>query len=161
MRNLSTILLAAAGAAMCIAANAESLPKSGSFDIHTGWKVTGEAFEVAEKRTQGHGSAIGTTFNDAGSGPLHFGPASCFYTFFLAEGAVKNQGFCTFGDPDGDRLFTQFSGANATDGTAGTNTILGGTGKYAGIQGKGTWKSKDNGPNGQHVTTQHFEYRLP
>jgi hypothetical protein len=62
-------------------------------DIHTGWKITGEAIEVADKRMQGHGTAIGTSFNDRGSGPLHGGPATCFYTFFAAEGDVKNKVF--------------------------------------------------------------------
>ncbi|MSQ60627.1 MAG: hypothetical protein EXR36_13540 [Betaproteobacteria bacterium] len=113
--------------------------------------------DVADKHMQGHGTAIGTSFNDKGSGPLHQGPATCFYTFFVANGAPKNKGFCTFGDEDGDRLFTDWHG----NGAEGVNSIVGGTGKYAGIQGSGTWKSRDVGPNGQHLTTQRFEYRLP
>lgn len=148
-------------ATFCTASGAQQLAKSGSISIHTGWKVTGEALEVADKRMQGHGSAVGTSFNDKGSGPLHVGPATCFYTFFAAEGGVKNKGFCAFGDADGDRIFTDWHGANAGEGTEGVNMIVGGTGKYAGIQGNGTWKSKDVGPNGQHYTTQRFDYRLP
>jgi hypothetical protein len=148
-------------AGFCAAASAQQLPKSGTINLHTGWKVAGEVVEVSDKKFQGHGSAIGTSFNDAGSGPMHGGPASCFYTFFASDNGVKNKGFCAFGDTDGDRLFTDWHGANAAEGTEGTNVIVGGTGKYAGIQGKGSWKSKDTGPNGQHLTTQRFEYRLP
>lgn len=156
-----TVLLALSSAFACAGVNAQQLPKSGTISIHTGWKVTGEAIEVADKSMQGHGSAVGTSFNDNGSGPLHAGPATCFYTFFATDGGVKNKGFCTFGDQDGDRIFTDWYGANASEGTAGVNTIVGGTGKYAGIQGSGMWKSKDVGPNGQHLTTQRFDYRLP
>jgi len=146
---------------VCTATRADQIPKSGSFDTETGWKATGEAFEVGEKRLQGGGNVVGTIFNIKGSGPLHAGPASCFYTFFLMDGAVKNKGYCAFGDVDGDKIYTDFHGGSATVGTEGINNIVGGTGKYTGIQGSGTWISKDSGPNGQHVTFQHWEYRLP
>ena len=149
-----TILLSAL---VSMSASADPLAKSGVINLHTGWKVTGEFIEVAGKHMQGHGTAMGTSFNDAGSGPLHEGPATCFFTVFVADGKVQNKGYCAFGDADGDRLFTDWRGV----GTEGINNIAGGTGKYAGIQGNGTWKSRDTGPNGQHVTTQRFEYRLP
>ena len=143
------------------ALGAQQLPKSGSFDTQTGWKATGDAFEVADKRMLGGGSVMGMIFNLKGSGPLHAGPATCFYTFSVVEGSVKNKGYCAFGDADGDLIFTYFHGANATEGTEGINNIVGGTGKYTGIQGSGTWKSKDVGTKGHHYTRQHFEYRLP
>jgi len=156
---LSCATIALAGQ-VCIA---QQLQRSGTITIHTGWKVTAEAIELAEKKVQGHGTAIGTSFNDKGSGPLHQGPATCFFTFFVVDGVPRNKGYCAFGDAEGDRLFTDWQGGPAKDGegTEGINTIVGGTGKYAGIQGTGSWKSKDVGPNGQHVTMQRFEYRLP
>lgn len=154
---IAVFIVGGSFAIFCDATGAQQLPKSGSINIHTGWKVTGEALEVAEKRMQGHGTGIGTSFNDKGSGPLHAGPATCFYTFFAVEGGVKNKGYCAFGDADGDRIFTDWHG----EGTEGINMIVGGTGKYAGIQGSGPWKSKDVGPNGQLYTTQRFDYRLP
>lgn len=144
-------------ATLCTVANAQQLPKSGSFDTHTGWKDTGDAFEVAEKCMMGGGNVIGMIFNVKGSGPIHTGPATCFYTFFVVEGSAKNKGFCSFGDADGDRIFTDWHG----EGTEGINMIVGGTGKYAGIQGSGPWKSKEVGPSGQLYTTQRFDYRLP
>ena len=161
MRTHVNVLPAVSCTICCVAAEAQQLPKSGVINIHTGWKISGEVIEVAEKCVQGHGTAIGTSFNDSGSGPLHTGPTTCFYTFFAADGGARNKGFCAFGDADGDRIFVDWQGANASEGTEGANTIVGGTGKYSGIQGKGSWKSRDTGPNGQHLTTQHFEYRLP
>src|SRR5262245_15702391 len=50
---------------------AQGLPKTGSISWHTGWRSVGEAWEVAKGRVEGHGSVIGTSFNDKGSGPLH------------------------------------------------------------------------------------------
>ena len=117
--------------------------------------------EVAAKQMQGHGGVVGTSFNDKGSGPLHAGPATCFYTFFATESGTKNKGYCAFGDPDGDRIFTDWHGTQSGADSEGVNQIAGGTGKYAGIQGSGPWKCKDTGPNGQPFCTQRFDYRLP
>jgi hypothetical protein len=141
--------------------NAQQLPKSGSINIHTGLREVGEAKNVAEKQMQGHGSVIGTSFNDKGSGPLHGGPALCFYTFFVADNGVKNKGYCAFGDADGDRIFTDWHGNAVADGTEGTNNIVSGTGKYAGIQGSGPWKCRNAGPSGDLSCTQRLDYRLP
>jgi len=114
---------------LCTSASAQQLPKSGNISFHTGWKDNSVAIQVADKRWQGQGMVTGATFNDKGAGPLHLGPANCSYTFFAIEGNVKNMGFCAFGDGDGDRIFSQFTGAGKPDGEAsGTNEITGGTG---------------------------------
>lgn len=148
-------------AMFCTATGAQQLPKSGSISWHTGWKVTGDAVTVADKHMQGHGSVVGVTFNDKGAGPLHLGPAECFYTFFVADGKGRNQGYCAFGDADGDRIFTQFTGNLSPDGDSGTNEIAGGTGKYVGIQGSGPWKCKAADTNGALQCAQRLDYRLP
>lgn len=146
---------------LCAAAGAQQLPKSGSINFHTGWKITGEAITPAEKHMLGHGVVSGATFNDKGSGPLHLGPANCFYTFLVIDDRGKNKGSCAFGDADGDRIFTNFTGTLSPDGDSGTNEIAGGTGKYAGIQGSGPWKCKGAGANGEHQCAQRLDYRLP
>ena len=148
-------------AVVCTAAGAQQLPKSGSINFHTGWKLTGEAITPADKHMLGHGSAVGTTFNDKGNGPLHLGGADCFYSFLVIDGVGKNKGSCSFGDADGDRIFTNFTGNLSPDGDSGTNEIAGGTGKYAGIQGSGPWKCKGAGNNGELQCAQRLDYRLP
>ena len=142
---------------------AEELPKSGSISIHTGWKVVPESIDMGSKIMQGHGSVVGVSFNDKGSGPLHGGPAICFFTFFARDGGDVSKGYCAFGDVDGDKIFTDWEGKN--DGTVnqGINRIAGGTGKYKGITGSGPWKVWDTGAiaaGGSHVT-QRFDYKLP
>ena len=150
-------------ATLCTAAGAQQLPKSGSISWHTGWKFVGEVMTVADKHLQGHGTVVGTTFNDKGSGPLHLGPADCFIALSLIDGKGNNLGYCAFGDADGDRIFTEFTGKlglpNGYD--EGTNVISGGTGKYAGIQGSGPWKCKGAGANGEIQCAQRLDYRLP
>jgi hypothetical protein len=73
-----------------------------------------------------------------------------------------NKGFCAFGDTDGDRIFTEFTGNFTPEaGGTGTNEIVGGTGKYAGIEGSGPWKCKPSGGNGEVQCAQRLDYRLP
>lgn len=162
MRKLVTVIGTGFSALLlCGGVLAQQLPKSGSISVHTGWKSSPEAVEVAEKRFQGHGSVIGITFNDKGSGPLHGGPATCFFVFFASDSGTRNKGYCAFGDEDGDRLFTDWQGALTAEGGQGVNEIVGGTGKYAGIQGSGPWKCKNPAASGNLHCTQQFNYRLP
>ena len=162
-KGITIIVTGILSATFCIATSAQQLPKSGSINWHTGWKLVAEALPVADKTMQGHGTVVGVTFNDKGAGPLHLGPAECFFTFFVIDGKGKNLGFCAFGDADGDRIFTEFSGKlglpNGYD--EGTNVIAGGTGKYDGIQGSGPWKCKSAGSNGEAQCAQRLDYRLP
>ena len=138
-------------------AYAQDLGKSGTINIHTGWKLSPEVFEAPEKHSVGHGSVVGVNFNDKGSGPLHNGPAVCVFTFLASENSSKNKGYCAFGDADGDRIFTDWDG-NAVEGT---NHIAGGTGKYKGITGSGPWKCWDTPTPGAFHCTQRFDYRFP
>jgi hypothetical protein len=94
-------------AAFCSSVAAQQLPKSGSVSVHSGYWAVGESVNVAEKTVQGHGNNRGITFNDKGSGPLHLGPTDCFYTFSTIADQTKVKGYCTFGDTDGDRIFTE------------------------------------------------------
>lgn len=104
----------------------------------------------------------GVTFNDGGSGALHQGPAHCFESYAVVEGRGRNKGFCAFGDRDGDRIFTEFTGTfDAQEGGTGTNTITGGSGKYAGIQGSGPWRCKASVTQGEFHCNQRLDYRLP
>ena len=151
-----------AAAAFAVTASAQGLPKSGTIRWHTAYMVVGEAQTVAEGHVQGHGDAMGVTYNDSGSGPLHQGPVSCFYTFFMINGRGDNQGYCSFGDADGDRIFTAFTGkVGAPEGDMGTNVIVGGTGKYEGITGRGPWACKYTGTAGAIHCRQSLNYRLP
>lgn len=144
---------------------AEALPKTGVISVHSGYTAIAEQFTLAEKpqkHVQGHGTDRGVTFNDKGSGPLHLGPTGCVYTYYAIGDSSKNQGYCGFGDPDGDRIFTTFTGKGTPEGDfGGMHDIQGGTGKYAGITGTVAWKCRFAGANGEFQCTQRFDYKLP
>ena len=161
---MSRLLILVAGLTIGLAmpAIAADLAKTGSLDIRTGWKAIGEVTQVAEKHTLAAGKVWGVSFNAAGSGPLHMGPAVCTYQAEGIEGTGVTQGRCAWSDPDGDRIFSEYSGKfTPTSAAAGSSTITSGTGKYAGIQGNGPFTCKVlNAANGQSVCEQHFDYRL-
>jgi len=124
-------------AALCGVGSAEQLPKSGQFAIHSAWKSIGETTPAADGRVYGFGSFWGVTYNDKGAGPLHSGPVVCPYTLEMVKDSGSARGQCSWSDRDGDRIFTDWTGAIAPGGQLeGLNHITGGTGKYAGIQGK-------------------------
>lgn len=158
---VTAVTIGVAAAMMSAPAGAQQLPKTGSISFHTGWKYVADVVNATDKHVVGKGNVTGITFNDKGSGPLHLGPANCFEAFIIVEGKGRDKGFCAFGDPDGDRVFTDFTGTFGPDGGNGTNEIVGGTGKYAGIQGSGPWKCKGSGNNGELQCTQRLDYRLP
>ena len=162
MKTVTMLVFSIAAAAFCFIASAQDLPKSGSFTVHGGWKSIGETTQAAEGRTYGFGSFWGVNFNDKGYGPLHSGPVVCPYTLEILDGTLTAQGQCSWSDVDGDRIFTDWSGSLPPGGQFdGLNKITGGTGKYAGIQGKAPFQCTALNANGQWKCTQQFEYRLP
>ncbi len=139
-----------------------ALAESGTVNWHSGLQETLVVVTVAEGHMQGTGKATGITYNDAGSGSLHQGAANCFYSFDLIDGAGEGQGYCTWSDADGDRIFTKFDGMlGVPEGNNGTNYITGGTGKYVGITGKGPWACGYAGTNGELYCNQRLDYELP
>jgi hypothetical protein len=84
----------AVSSAMPAVAQNSPLPSSGTFKVHSGWKGIGETTKFGDNRNFGSGNFYGVTFNDAGSGPLHVGPAVCAYTLDTVDGAGTLQGAC-------------------------------------------------------------------
>jgi hypothetical protein len=129
-------------------ADGHALPKKGTINYVTGFQFN---MDSSEPQSGGWnimmGKAIGATFNVDGSGPLHEGRALCAATMVMSESVNTFNGNCYFGDKDGDRIFTNFKGSPITN--SGENIIIGGTGKYTGISGKGPWECDGSKP-GDH-----------
>jgi len=138
-------------------ADGHGMPKSGKFSFHTGWKCDFNMKTLGENHIQGFGSCSGVTFNDAGKGALHNGAGNCYATIEMKDNVGNQSGFCNWSDQSGDMLFTSFIG----NGVNGTNTITGGTGKYAGISGSGPWKCTNVGKGGENFCNQSLTYQLP
>ena len=141
---------------------AADLPRSGKFNIHSGWKGVGETNQVADNHMFWYGGYWGVTYNDAGEGLLHMGGVLCTAVTESISGKTSGKGLCAWGDADGDRIFTDWSGADTPVGEfSGLNKITGGTGKFAGVQGTAPFQCRFLNASGQGTCKQQFEYRLP
>ena len=90
------------------------------------------------------------------------------FTMDLIKGAGTFQGYTQTTYPDGSTITAKFEGKSTgggagTTGTAtsaGTWTYVKGTGKFQGVQGRGTFKSYVLGPS-QFYSDNEGEYTLP
>jgi hypothetical protein len=157
-------MAAVAALALAMPAIAADLPQSGTIKIHSTFKSNPQGVEVGKNHVMGSFIGWAVTYNDAGSGPLHMGAAMCTSSFDDINGSADyDGGRCAWGDAGGaDKFFIVWSGKGTDNvGGQGTGTITGGTGKYAGIQGKMAWQCKEVEPSQNlYACTQQFDYQL-
>lgn len=154
-------VVAAAFAMLGLSANlsAENLPKSGIISINSIFK--GDA-PIKFNDAYSHYTSIGVTFNETGSGLLHMGKVACAYGNFTHKEINKGTGFCAFEDKDGDSIFVQHAGTgNAKGEVSGANDIIGGTGKFEGISGSGSYVCTHTDKKSEFPCTEKFDYQLP
>ncbi len=139
--------------------SAENLPRSGSISVHTIFK--GDT-PIKFNDDYSHYTATGVTFNEAGGRLLHLGKVACSYANFTRKEINKGAGFCTFEDKDGDSIFVQYVGTGTTKGDVnGANDIIGGTGKFEGISGGGSYACTHTNKKSEFPCTEKFDYQLP
>jgi hypothetical protein len=162
-RNVTALTLSLAAAiTLGIPAKAADLPKDGTIKIHSTFKSEGQPVDVGEKHLMGSGTLWGVTYNDAGSGPLDKGAWFCTYIFQTVSSPVPEAGNCAFGDAGGaDKIFIVWSGASTENENHGSGSIIGGIGKYAGIQGKMAYQCTPvDAAHGIRACSQQFDYTL-
>jgi hypothetical protein len=160
-----TVTVFSLGAALAFGPPAMSadLPQSGTIKVHSTLKANSQAVDVGEQHVIGSGSLWGVTYNDAGSGPLHVGAWFCTYAFQNVSSPQQIGGACAFGDAGGaDKIFIVWSGTTIENVDQGTGTIIGGIGKYAGIQGKMAYHCGPPIDSAHELNscTQQFDYQL-
>lgn len=143
----------------CVSVVAEVLPASGSISIQSMFKGTSMTKFNDE---YSHGTISGVIFNKAGEGPLHLGKAACSFSSFSHKEINKVIGFCAFEDKGGDKIFVQYAGDSTQKGEFnGINDIIGGTGKFKKIQGKGVAACANTDKESAFPCTETFDYQLP
>ena len=88
------------------------------------------------------------------------GLATVTATFEDMNGEWRGGGFTHFTFPDGSTYTNRWEGKGGASGGEGTWTGVQGTGKLAGMQAHGTWKSDTVVP-GQFYSDEEGEYTLP
>lgn len=142
------------------AAAAEPLAKSGSFKTQAGFKSIEESMPLGEKHAYAHGVTWGIVAGDGGA--LRIATAMCPYISEVAGDTIALQGRCAWSDADGDKIFTEWSGkfSASKGGGGGPQPIIGGTGKFSGIQGSAPFQCQALNDKGQFSCSSQWDYQL-
>jgi hypothetical protein len=76
----------------------------------------------------------GIRLDDSGKGPFHLMTTHIVLILYGDKSGVRLHGYSTFMDKDGDKVMADLSEASLTS-PKGKGKVLGGTGKFAGIEG--------------------------
>jgi hypothetical protein len=147
-------------AALAPSVDAQQLPKRGSFTGIFGWHFPADGMMQVEKdHLMWGGVSYGAFRNDAGSGFLHQTGTRCTAVGEFKDGKViRNRGECINTDNDGDRTFLTWQCTKCPDGEL---TFTGGTGKYKGLKGRGTYREIWSGEAGLGWSHWAGDWELP
>ena len=94
----------------------------------------------------------GVIMTDDPSHPFNMAPIDCTGIFEeFSDGKYKGNGYCTNTDPEGHKLISSWS--ESSDTAESRYEVTGGTGKFEGARGEGTYTITEvsPGPQGRHV----------
>jgi hypothetical protein len=122
-------------------ANAQQLPPEGKFSItYTSLNATPvKPIAIGKDLEMSVSSAMMTATNDSGGGLLHNLTGRCLMSVLIDKAAktIDQHGYCTYTDADGDQVFEKVDIDKQALGPVivAKAEWIGGTGKYAGLQG--------------------------
>jgi hypothetical protein len=146
------------------AAEEGPLAKQGQFSGKFGWWAVGKVYQLGKDQIYWNGEFNGTFFNDSGGGFLHGSSLVCpGYNELRAGVSLASGGRCVVTDMDGDKAFATWDGGqgNVPMKFSGTAQFVGGTGKYAGIQGRWTFQASPVATTEQGFGIFKGEWKLP
>jgi len=85
------------------------------------------------------GELDGFIFNETGGTFLDKARYQVVFRGDVIKGTGKTEGYKTFTMPDGAQIFVKYMGEGSNNRESGTFTLIGGSGKYQGVKGKGTY----------------------
>ena len=143
------------------------IPKEGTTSFKSVYSGTFKILAMGQERVQMTyefmGGSIGDTPNDVSNNASF----RCIGSFYAVKGEYKDSSlFCVSTNPDGDQIFSTYqTSGKMGGGSKGTYTIVGGTGKWAGVQGSGEFTGYNLRPQAegsfQGITLQKGKYKLP
>ena len=153
MRRLAILFAAALAAA---AARADALPKTGAVK-HAAYTVCRQAVAVdlGEVGSDSAADCTGIVKTTDGSKPLDNLSLRCLEASVARKAGYKFTGSCVETDGDGDKLYLTYEGPED-----GPLTVLGGTGKFKGIQGAGHWRVTDAPGNTANLFAFTLDYQF-
>ncbi len=159
---LSLIVLVAFG----MEARAQ-IPKEGTTSFTSAYSGTFKILAMGQERVQMTYEFMGASIGDTPNDFSHNLSFRCIGTFHAVKGEYNDGStFCVATRPDGDQIFSTYKTAGKLGVMyKGTYTVVGGTGKLAGIQGSGECTGFDLRPEAegtfQGYAIQKGQYKLP
>jgi hypothetical protein len=160
---LTIFILATVGNVFC-----EEMAKEGTGSGHGIASGTWKAFPLEEGTFYMTWKQKGVGLSDSGESPFHNMSQNCAGISLYVKGVGSVIGYCIGIAPNGDKILFQVTQENRKPGPGphkGKYKYIGGTGKFAGIEGGGEYTSYSVQPaekgTYQSVTKSKGSYKLP
>jgi hypothetical protein len=115
----------------------------------------GPAVDLGEVGSDTSADCTGIVRTRDGAAALDNLALHCLELSHARKAGYKFTGYCVETDADGDKLYLSYEGPES-----GPIKVLGGTGKFARVQGDGQWKVADAPGNTATLFAFTFEYDL-
>ena len=153
--------LAISATGLCLPASAADPPKGGTYSAHFGWIFNGLTQALGVDRTVYAGMVSGVIFNDAGKGFLHKARVDRSLMNDVNKGHANAKGTGVVTDAKGDKASLGWKCAGVMPACPGDELWVGGTGKYAGLNGVSKFQGNFIGTTGAGWSDWKGEYKLP
>ena len=150
--------------ALAFSSTAESQDaRQGTFKGNFGVSFDGTVTEIEKGHVFYAGAFAGVFFNDVAGGFIDKSYVVCPGINDVVDGlAAINHGYCVVTDKDGDKAFLKWQGKDSSPGVGGGDQHwTGGTGKYAGLTGKTTYRYAAIGNAPAFSVVWEGEWKLP
>jgi hypothetical protein len=143
-------------AALASPAAAAGLPKTGAVK-HSAYTVcrSAAAVDLGDIGSDASALCTGIVKTRDGAKPLDNLALTCLEESTARKAGYKFTGTCVETDIDGDKLYLTYEGPES-----GPLDVLGGTGKFKGIKGKGQWRVADAPGNTASVFAFTLDYEF-
>jgi hypothetical protein len=148
--------------------NAHAQSSEVTESVTTGFYSTFKVFPLGADRGYMTWENFGTVVSDTGGGLFNGVTIRCLGTTYWEKGDQSSEGYCTYTMKDGEKVFAsvKFGGKAGVPAppAQGTSKLIGGTGKYSGIEGRTEYSMTFLRPSvegiGQSVNKVKITYKL-
>jgi hypothetical protein len=137
--------------------------------VTTSYYGTSKAFPLGPNRGYMTWESFAVVISDTGEGLFHTATLRCMGANFTEKGSWEGEGYCAYTLKDGEKVFMSFKMGGKT-GTPmppsqGASKMIGGTGKYSGIEGRTEYTSYYLRPSAEGISQMYNKakiiYKLP
>jgi hypothetical protein len=166
MKRRLLVLLSVIAVAVFGLGNVASSQNEVTESVTTGYYGTLKLLPLGADRALSIWESFGTVVADTGEGLFHGATIRCLGKTFTEKGNFEADGNCSYTMKDGEKVFLsiKFGGKMGAPGP-GTAKMIGGTGKYSGIEGRTEYVSYPLRPSAEGITQSYNKakriYKLP